>query len=94
LKQNGKRKEWFHERDVFWFEGIKRGCVSYLPDFKVINFDDSFEYHEVKGWMDDRSVTKIKRMAKYHPHVKLIVIAKKEYTEIKNKLGKVIQDWE
>ena len=94
LKCQGKIKEWAHEPDVFWFEGVKRGCVSYLPDFKVINNDDSIEYHEVKGWMDARSRTKIKRMAKYHPKIKLIVIKKKEYTEILTKLSKIIPDWE
>jgi hypothetical protein len=94
LKQHGHIKDWLHEPDVFWFEGVKRGCVSYLPDFKVINNDDSLEYHEVKGWMDDRSKTKIRRMAKYYPNIKLRVIGKKAYTEIKKKLGAAIIGWE
>lgn len=94
LKIRGDIKEWLHESEVFWFLKIKRGCVSYLPDFKVINNDDSFEYHEVKGWMDARSKTKIKRMKKYYPKTKLIVIEKKQYDEIKNKLGKLIEGWE
>lgn len=94
LKINGQIKEWLHEPDVFWFEGIKRGCVSYLPDFKITNNNDSIEYHEVKGWMDSRSKTKIKRMAIYHPDVKLVVIAKKEYDEIRKKIGLSLSGWE
>jgi len=94
LKQHGEIKEWQHEPDIFWFEGIKRGCVSYLPDFKVTNLDGSIEYHEVKGWMDDRSKTKIKRMATYHPDVKLIVIASKQYKELKKKMSSLIKGWE
>lgn len=94
LKAKGDIKDWFHEPDVFWFDGVKRGCVSYLPDFKIINNDDSIEYHEVKGWMDDKSLTKIKRMSKYHPAVKLKVIATKQYNELLCKLGKVIPGWE
>lgn len=94
LKTQGQIKEWLHEPDVFWFEGIKRGCVSYLPDFKIINNDDSIEYHEVKGWMDNRSKTKISRMAKYHPDVILIVIESKQYKEIFRKLANLIPDWE
>lgn len=94
LKSKGEITDWLHEPDVFWFEGVKRGCVSYLPDFKVTNNDGSIEYHEVKGWMDDRSKTKIKRMAKYWPNIKLVLIQAKQYSEILNKLAKVIPNWE
>ena len=76
MKIHGHIREWEHEPKTFWFEGIKRGCVSYLPDFRVTKNNGEEEYHEVKGWMDDRSKTKIARMAKYFPDVKLIVIEK------------------
>lgn len=94
LKAAGEIAEWEHEPETFWFDGIKRGCMSYLPDFRVTNLCGKVEYHEVKGWMDDRSKTKIKRMAKYHPAVTLLVIEKKQYAEIKNKLSRLIPDWE
>lgn len=94
LKSLGKIKEWEHEPETFWFDKIKRGSVSYLPDFRVTNPDDSVEYHEVKGWMDSRSKTKIRRMAKYHPGVKLIVIQQKEYRAIEQAVGLVIAGWE
>lgn len=94
LKAAGEITEWEHEPETFWFDGIKRGCMSYLPDFRVTNQCGKVEYHEVKGWMDDRSKTKIKRMAKYHPEVTLIVIEKKQYTEIKNKTSRLIAGWE
>jgi len=44
--------------------------------------------------MDDRSKTKIKRMAKYHPTVKLIVIDSKAYASIKKIMQPIIKDWE
>lgn len=94
LKCHGHIKEWEHEPKTFWFEGIKRGCVSYLPDFRVTENDGREGYHEVKGWMDDRSKTKIARMARYHPQVTLIVIAKKEYSEIEKKMSSLIDGWE
>jgi hypothetical protein len=94
LKSIGDIVEWEHEPDVFWFEGVKRGCVSYLPDFKVTSLDGSISYHEVKGWMDANSKTKLKRMAKYYPNIKLILIRQKEYNEIKSKLAKMILGWE
>lgn len=94
LKQKGDISDWKHEPETFWFDGIKRGCMSYLPDFKVTESNGSIAYHEVKGWMDDRSKTKIKRMAKYHPNVKLIVIDSKSYASIKKVMQPIIKDWE
>lgn len=94
LKQHNQIKDWEHEPDTFWFNNIKRGCRSYLPDFKIINNNGSIEYHEVKGWYDERSKTKIKRMAKYYPDVKLIVIFAKQYYLIANQVKNLIKDWE
>lgn len=28
--------EWSYEPETFWFNGVRRGCVSYRPDFRVI----------------------------------------------------------
>jgi len=61
------------------------------PDFKIINFDDTFEYWEVKGYMDSKSKTKIKRMAKYYPDIKLKIIDRDIYMDIKKKLGKMLK---
>lgn len=94
LRAIGEILDWSHEPKTFWFEGVKRGCVSYLPDFWVKDKDGSESYHEVKGWMDDRSKTKIKRMAKYHPSVKLIVIDAKEYGALKRKVAGIVPGWE
>jgi hypothetical protein len=76
LKQEKKIIDYEHEPDLFWFEGIKRGVTSYLPDFKVLHLNGTYEYVETKGYMDSKSQTKIKRMAKYHPQVKLRVVDK------------------
>lgn len=86
--------DWTFEEDTFWFEGVKRGVRSYTPDFKVWRPDTSFYYVEVKGWMDTKSATKIKRMAKYHPKVELQVLDAKAYNEIERKLGGAIPHWE
>lgn len=95
LKCQNQIKDWDHEPKVFWFEGIKRGCVSYLPDYAVTLKDGTIEYHEVKGWMDDRSKTKIKRMGIYFPKVVLKIIDGKWFKGfISNKHHKLIKDWE
>lgn len=83
-------KKWEYEKDTFWFENIKRGIRSYTPDFKVFNNDLSFEYHEVKGWMDPKSKTKIKRMAKYYPKTKLLVIDSKSYCAIVKDMNNIV----
>ena len=93
LKSNGQIQSWKHEPKTFWFDGIKRGVVSYLPDFEVIENDGRVVYHEVKGWMDSRSATKIKRMAKYHPSVGLIVIDKRAYIQIYKKVSGIVPGW-
>lgn len=67
-------KDWEHEPKTFWFEGIKRGCVTYLPDFKVTFLDGTHEWIEVKGYMDAKSKTKIKRFAKYYPQERLRIV--------------------
>lgn len=94
LKTEGHIADWRHEPKCFWFEGVKRGTVSYLPDFLVIENDGSEAFHEVKGWMDERSKTKIKRMAKYHPKVKLIVIDSKGYAALKKSISSLVPGWE
>lgn len=94
LKEKGEIQKWEHEPETFWFEGIKRGCMSYLPDFRVTEKSGTVVFHEVKGWMDDRSKTKIRRMAKYHPNVKLIVVDSKAYAAIKRVMQPIIKEWE
>lgn len=86
--------KWEYEPDTFWFEGIKRGTRSYTPDFKVYESDGSIKYHEVKGYLDEKSKTKLQRMSKYHPGITIILICKKEYVEIGRKVGRLIPFWE
>ncbi len=76
LKKAGYVAEWFYEPQIFWFLNIKRGIRSYTPDFKVVLFDRSHYWIEVKGYMDSKSKTKIKRFEKYYPQEKLCVIEK------------------
>lgn len=94
LIRYGKIKSWRYEPQRFWFEGIKSGTTSYLPDFEITNLNGSIEYHEIKGYQHQKGQTALKRMAKYHPTVKIIVIGGREYREIKNKISRLIPEWE
>lgn len=94
LVERGEIKSWEYEIDVFIFEEIKFGTRSYRPDFKVFTNDGDFEYHEVKGYMDSKSKTKLKRMSKYYPEAKVILIDSVFYRDLKKKLGKMIGFYE
>lgn len=83
-------KSWEYEKDIFWFENIRRGVRSYTPDFKVTNNNDTIEYHEVKGWMNAKSITKLNRMRIYYPAIKMVLIDKKVYTDLKRKIGRML----
>lgn len=86
LKSKGEIKDWEHEPITFWFLSIKRGVRSYKPDFRITNNDDTIYYEEVKGWMDDKSKTKLNRMRIYYPLIEVRVLGEKRYKEIaKNK---------
>lgn len=76
LKKNAVIKDWDYEPQTFWFEKIKRGCRSYKPDFKVFRLDGTHYWIEVKGYMDQKSRTKIKRFNKYYPEEQLNVVDK------------------
>jgi hypothetical protein len=74
LKQEKKIIDYKHEPKCFWFEDIKRGVRSYLPDFCVTHLNGTEEWAEVKGYFDSKSQTKMKRMAKYYPEVKIRLV--------------------
>lgn len=83
---NGNVSNWEYEPYTFWFEGIKRGVVSYKPDFKVTLKNGNVEWHEVKGYFDRKSKTKLNRMRIYHPAVKLVVIDGKWFNNKETKI--------
>jgi hypothetical protein len=93
LQARGEIERWEYEPVTFWFEAIKRGVRSYKPDFQIFENGRSY-FVEVKGWMDDKSKTKLKRMAKYHPEVEVRVFGEKDYASLKRQLGSIIPGWE
>lgn len=92
-KNDGFIKDWAHEPQRFFGHGEWKGTC-YLPDFLVTKNDWSTEYHEVKGWMCERSTAKIKMMRECFPDHLLVVITKREYDIVKNHYSEKIDDWE
>lgn len=53
---------------TFWQFGIKKGTVTYTPDFKITYPDGSYLFIEVKGgWLKPTDKTKLRRFKKYYP---------------------------
>lgn len=93
-KVHGLLLEWEFETKTFWFEKIKRGTCSYLPDFIVTEKDGSRNIREVKGYMDARSATKLKRMKKYYPEWLIVVIDEIWFRANAPKLRHLVPGWE
>ena len=89
---NLQKRNWLYETKTFWFENIKRGCRSYTPDFYLPNENI---FIEVKGWWDQKSKTKMKRMKKYYPNI-VIEIWDKDFFQATKKrvIDKLIKNWE
>lgn len=94
LVEIGEIVSWSYEPETFEFPGIKRGTRFYTPDFRVVNRDGSVEYHEIKGWMDPESATKLRRMARYHPDVRIHVVDEEAYRAVARKVKRLIPGWE
>lgn len=72
--------KWYRYEGNRWDFPQKTKNGKYIPDYEVWPglFDTSlpYEVHEVKGWMDGDSKTKLNRMGKYYPEVPLVVVTK------------------
>lgn len=93
-RKQGLIAKWEFESVTFWFENIRRGVRSYTPDFRITEPNGAVHFIEVKGWMDKKSATKLKRMKKYHPDIDLRLVDPKAYRELERKLGAALPGWE
>ncbi len=94
LKREKKIKRWYYESKRFYFNNIKRGTRSYLPDFCVIYPDGRQEWQEVKGFWTQKAKTAVKRFRKYYPEETLVIIDKDRYREIEKEFSPQIPKWE
>lgn len=66
-----------------------------MPDFEIwFKGDDRPTYWEVKGWMDPKSATKLDRMKRYYPDVKIVLVDKVFYESVKTQCKGFIANWE
>lgn len=93
LKAHHQIADWAYEAETFEFTAIKRGTRFYTPDFRVTERDGRVAYHEVKGWMDPKSATQLKRMARYYPEIPIIVVDRAAYQALR-RWARLIPGWE
>lgn len=93
LKKNNKILRWEYEPQTFIFHEIEHGTRAYIPDFKVWTSDTEYHWEEVKGWMDPASATKLRRMAKYYPDEKIVLIDEQAYRQTEREVGHLIPGW-
>lgn len=94
LMAAGEVTAWEYEPETFYFPDQKRGVLSYTPDFRITWSDGRQEWIEIKGYMDSKSRSRAKKMAKYHPNVEVTLIDGKTYRAIANKVSAFVPGWE
>lgn len=82
------RKPEFTQEQI---QELKLIYSDFLCGDNIYDMHGKIIYHEVKGWMDPKSKTKLKRMKLYYPEIKIKLIEKKQYNEIKTKLSGIIK---
>lgn len=72
--------DFFYEPKVFYFEGVKRGTMSYLPDIYLPELDI---YIEIKGQLTSQGRVAVNRFKKYFPEeaAKLQAVTGRENTK-------------
>lgn len=94
LIRQGEIAGWEYEPKTFTFDHIKRGTRAYTPDFRVDMIGGGHVWHEVKGWMDAKSKTRLARFARCYPDEKLVVVDGKWFRSANKTLPGLIPEWE
>lgn len=92
-KRRGEVLDWKYEPRTFEFP-YKRGNRTYTPDFQVFWPDGTYEWWEVKGYLDNDSKVKLKRFAKHCPEEPLVLVDKAAYKSLESEFKDVLVGWE
>ena len=71
LKTSGHIVDWNYERTKFVFPTEMTGAKQFLIDFDVLTIQGEIVHHEVKGYLDSRDITKLRRVAKHYPNARI-----------------------
>ncbi len=89
LKESGEICDWRFEQTRFIFADETRGAKEFLVDFDILNNDWTLEYHETKGWLQGKDVTKFKRVAHYQPQVKITLVMSGKQKKDANRIRQI-----
>lgn len=89
LKESDVILDWRYEQTTFLFPDETIGAKKFLVDFDILNKDWTLEYHETKGWLQGKDVTKFKRVAKCRPEVKITLIMSGKAKKDANRLRQI-----
>lgn len=93
LKDDKQILDWEYEPEFFHFKTIKKGTKCYVVDFRIKLLNGTLEYHEVKGYMDPKSRTKLKRFLKFYPHLSLKLVTGAWFKKYQDQLKAIIPEW-
>lgn len=97
LYDSGEIAGWIRNTTQFGFsEEIEvrgRKQRSYRPDFLVFLKDGSYEIHEVKGWMNDRSKTVLEQFSKDYSTLTLKIITKDDILSLQSNFQNKLWGW-
>jgi hypothetical protein len=77
MVKHKKYETWCYEPPAFVFNEIRHGTTRYTPDFRVWLWQGNnvyYNYHEIKGYLIPKDITKFRRMKKYYPDTKIWLV--------------------
>lgn len=87
LIERGEIFSWSYESKEWQFP-VKRGTRFYKCDFEIVDTEGSDPWYvEIKGFLNEKDVTALTRMAKYFPEVVIVLLDKSKYQEIVAEAG-------
>ena len=70
-----------------------RAQNAYRPDFIVFCGDGTYEIHEVKGWMNEKSIEVDRQFRRDYPNLQYRLIGKDEMLSLQAQFGKKLWGW-
>lgn len=100
LYERGEIAGWVRNTTRFFFSRavkiprkknpMQEACV---PDFLVFNLDGTYEIHEVKGWMNERSTVVVEQFRADYPNLTYKLISKDELLSLQSQYGAKLWGW-
>lgn len=90
---------WLRNITPFYFSReidthTKAGTQSYcIPDFLIFNLDGTYQIHEVKGWMNERSKAVHEQFLRDYPNLNYKVIGKDEILSLQVEFADKLWGW-